>query len=106
MKINQRERGVGPLIGAPNRMSILRNDNVPCHYPCNYPVDFKSPCCVTNCISHVTRIHVACRFLRKARVALSILGVKGHRGGSWLKGGGRGGVGRGWKGGGRASSVH
>ena len=34
--------GVGPLTGGPQcRMSILRNDNVPCHYLCNYPVDFK-----------------------------------------------------------------
>ena len=39
----------------------------------------KSPCRVANFISHATRIHVACRFLRKACVALSNLGVKGHR---------------------------
>ena len=54
-------------------MSILRNDNVPCRYLCNYPVNSKivicrmsilrkSPCRVTNFISHVTRLHVACRF--------------------------------------------
>ena len=31
---------VGPLTGAPLcRMSILRNDDVPCHCLCNYHVD-------------------------------------------------------------------
>ena len=32
----------GPLTGGPQcRMSILRNDNVPCRYFCNYHVDFR-----------------------------------------------------------------
>ena len=47
------------------RLSILRNDNVPCRYFSNAPVDFKV---------------VQCRLsnLRKRRVALSVLRVKGH----------------------------
>ena len=62
----------GALDGGPQCcMSILRNNNVPCRYICNYPADSKivicrmsilrkSPCRVTNFISHVTRLHVAC----------------------------------------------
>ena len=33
---------MGAFDGGPQCcMSILRNDNVPCHYLCNYPVDFE-----------------------------------------------------------------
>ena len=56
---------MGPLMGGPQcRLSILRNDNVPCRYFLKVPVDFKV---------------VKCRLLnlRKRRVALSILRVKG-----------------------------
>ena len=35
------------------------------------------PCHVTNVFSHVDRLHVTCRFLRKVNVALSNLRVKG-----------------------------
>ena len=64
--------GVGPLMGGPQcRMSNLRNGNVPCRYFYNIHVDFKIVYCrmsnlrngyVTNIISHVDRLHVACRF--------------------------------------------
>ena len=55
-------------MGGPQcRLSILRNDNVPCHYLLFLSVDFK---------------RVQCRLsnLRKGRVALSNLRAKGHKG--------------------------
>ena len=62
---NKKQDPLGPLMGGPQcRLSILRNDNVPCCYFSNISVDFKV---------------VQCRVLnlRKRPVALSILRVKG-----------------------------
>ena len=55
------------------RMSNFRNGNVPCHYLYNISVDLKRVYCrmlnlrnglchVTNIISHVNRLRVACQF--------------------------------------------
>ena len=38
---SRRNRGALDVGGGQYRMSIIRNDNVPCHYLCNYPINFK-----------------------------------------------------------------
>ena len=66
------EKGnVGALDGGPQcHLSILRNDNVPCHYFLNVPVDFK----IVQCHLSVLRNgNVACRYLKKFPVYLKIV---------------------------------
>ena len=81
----------GPLTGGPQcRMSILRNGHVPCHYfVFNFHVGFKMVTCTMSILRTpyvVSFMFSSCSLapcrvsiLRNGHVAVSNLGVRGHR---------------------------